>query len=75
MSEALILSISAGIIGALQGILVSLLLNSLSDWNTFISWQAILVSFGFSVLTAFIFGVFTARQAARLDPIEALRAE
>lgn len=75
MSESLILGISGGVIGALLGILVSLLLNSLSDWNTFISWQAILASFGFSIAIALVFGVFPARQAAKLDPIEALKAE
>jgi putative ABC transport system permease protein len=75
LSEALLLGITGGLLGALLGIIVALLLNSLSDWNTFISWQAIMVSFGFSILTALIFGVFPARQAARLDPIEALRTE
>ena len=75
LSEALLLGITGGLLGTLLGIIVALLLNNVSDWNTFISWQAITLSFGFSVAIALIFGVFPARQAARLNPIEALKTE
>ncbi len=75
LSEALILGIAGGILGAVVGITGAVLLNNLSDWSTFISWQAIFVSFGFSIFTALIFGVVPARQAAMLNPIDALKTE
>ncbi len=75
LSEALILGFAGGIAGIVIGISTSLALNIHSDWNTFISWQAVLISFVFSMVTALIFGVFPAWQAARMDPIEALQTE
>jgi len=75
LSEAIILGTAGGILGSIIGIFGAILLNTLSDWNTFISWQAILISFAFSIVTALIFGVFPAKQAANLDPINALKAE
>ena len=75
LSEALILGFVGGILGALIGISVAFVLNITSEWNTFVSGQAVLVSFVFSMLTALVFGVIPARKAFMLDPIEALRTE
>lgn len=75
LSEAVLIGVFGGIIGVVLGVVSAILLNSLSDWSTFISIKAITASFGFSIVTALIFGVFPARQAARLDPIEALKEE
>lgn len=75
LSEAAIIGIFGGITGIMLGVISAILLNSLTDWSTFISWQAISASFGFSIITALIFGVFPARQAAGLDPIDALKKE
>lgn len=75
LSEALIMGFAGGIGGIIFGISASYVLNIHSEWDTSILWQAVLISFVFSMFTALIFGVYPAWQAARLDPIEALQAE
>lgn len=75
LSEALLLGFAGGLLGIFIGSSTAFILNIISEWNTYISMQAILISFVFSMLTALIFGVFPARKASRLNPIEALRTE
>jgi putative ABC transport system permease protein len=52
-----------------------LAVSSLGYWPAMISWPAASVAFTFSVLVGVFFGLYPAAQAARLEPIEALRAE
>jgi putative ABC transport system permease protein len=47
----------------------------MSDIETALSWWAILIAFGTSVATGVVFGVYPARRAALMNPIEALRHE
>ncbi len=75
LSEALILGCTGGLAGIVFGIVVAKILNVFSDWETYISWQAMFISFFFSLLVALLFGIFPARRASLLDPIEALRTE
>ena len=71
--EAVIVSLMGGLIGVTIGAAVSLLLPRFGGWATSLSPVAIGLAFGFSALIGIFFGIYPARKAARLDPIEALR--
>ena len=73
--EALTLCILGGAAGILLGIGTTVVLARVMQWNTLISPVAVVVAFGFSALVGLFFGIWPARRAARLDPIDALRYE
>ena len=73
--EALVLCLAGGVTGILLGSLGALLLSALMHWNTLISPFAILLAFFFSALVGLFFGIWPAKRAASLDPIQALRYE
>ena len=66
---------SGGIFGILLGILAAFAISTFGGLNTVISAVSILVPFGFSIAVGLFFGIYPARKAALLDPIEALRYE
>jgi putative ABC transport system permease protein len=53
----------------------SKVLSTLAEWPSLISWEAIALAFVFSGTVGIFFGLYPARQAARLEPIQALRYE
>lgn len=73
--EAVVLSLTGGIIGIALGVIGSFSIGRLMQISTVLSVSSILLAFGFSGLIGIVFGVFPARKAARLEPIEALRYE
>ena len=73
--EAVTLSSVGGVIGIICGIGASRILSAYAHWPTLISLSSILIAFLFSAAVGVFFGFYPARQAARLDPIEALRYE
>ena len=73
--EALTLAIAGGILGAMLGLGVASYLASRFQWPMLIQPEVIVVSFGFSALVGVGFGIYPARKAAALDPIDALRYE
>ena len=73
--EAVVLSLSGGLIGVLIGFLATWIVNMATDWITVISPTNVLLSFGFAGAVGIFFGYYPARKAAALNPIEALRYE
>jgi len=73
LTEALTTSTLGGLIGIGLGIGVAWTMAQLAGFNTFVSIDAVLLAFGVSGGIGLTFGVWPARRAAQLDPIEALR--
>jgi putative ABC transport system permease protein len=71
--EALVLSMLGGIVGILAGVGSATLLASLNGWEVLVSPQVVIFATLFSASIGLFFGVWPARRAAALDPIEALR--
>jgi putative ABC transport system permease protein len=73
--EAVTLSSLGGILGILIGLWTSSLLSRVAGWPTLTSVDAIVVAFLFSAAVGVFFGLYPAKKAAALDPIDALRYE
>ena len=73
--EALTLCIMGGILGIVFGWGAAVFFSSLNGWRVIVTPAAVGLAVGFSVGIGLFFGVWPARQAAGLDPIEALRYE
>lgn len=73
--ESVTLAILGGIIGVLLGLGGSKFVGNLMTIKTVVSMNSVLLAVGFSGAIGIVFGVFPARKAAKLDPIEALRYE
>jgi len=73
--EALVLSIAGGLLGAALGVGVATYLASKFAWPMAIQVDVIVVSVAFSALVGIVFGLYPARKASQLDPIDALRYE
>lgn len=73
--EAIVIGVIGGAIGIVIGIGASYAISSVAGWNTVITATPILVAFSFSVGIGLFFGLYPARKAALLNPIDALRYE
>lgn len=73
--EAIMISVSGGIIGVILGVLFAYLVSSFAGIPTIISFASIVLSFGVAATVGLIFGIAPARRAAAQDPIASLRYE
>lgn len=73
--EAILISITGGVIGVLFGSGCSYLIKTLSGWPLYIQPWSVILSFAVCTFTGIFFGWYPAKKAAALDPIEAIRYE
>jgi putative ABC transport system permease protein len=75
LTEAIMISIAGGLIGIGFGFALSQIIASAAGWSTVVTGSSIGIAFGVSVFIGLLFGIYPAVQAAKLDPIEAIRYE
>ncbi len=75
LAESLAISVAGGIVGIILGVIATQILAHRFGWTIPIRVDVVAVAVGFSVLVGVGFGLFPARKASRLDPIDALRYE
>lgn len=73
--EAILISITGGLIGVIIGCGASFLIKAVAHWPVFIQPWSVLLSFAVCTVTGVFFGWYPAKKAADLDPIDALRYE
>jgi putative ABC transport system permease protein len=73
--EAVVLSVSGGLIGIALGYGIARTVSVKFGWSTLVSPESVVLAFIFSAAIGIFFGFYPARKAAGLDPIEALRYE
>ncbi len=73
--EAVMISVSGGIIGVILGVTLAYVVSAFANIPTIISFSSIVLSFGVAATVGLIFGIAPARRAAKQDPILSLRYE
>ena len=75
LSESVVVSVIGGFLGVTLAGLISLTINLFGGWATTITIQSVLLAVVFSSTIGIVFGVYPARKAAKLNPIDALRSD
>ncbi|MCW5555219.1 MAG: ABC transporter permease [Verrucomicrobiae bacterium] len=73
--ETVVLSVGGGLIGVALGVITPIVVSQLTDMKTIVTLWSVLLAFGISGAVGIVFGLYPAKAAAQLDPIEALRHE
>jgi putative ABC transport system permease protein len=73
--EAIMISVSGGIIGVILGIVLANLVSRFGDFPTIITFSSIFISFSVAATVGLVFGITPAKRAANQDPITSLRYE
>jgi putative ABC transport system permease protein len=75
LNETVLVSVAGGLLGIVLGVIMAKAINLFAGWETVISLAGVLLAFGISAGIGIVFGLYPARKAAELDPIDALRYE
>jgi putative ABC transport system permease protein len=75
LNETVLVSVAGGLIGIALGVIMAKAINLFAGWETVISLTGVFLAFGISAGVGIVFGLYPARKAAELDPIDALRYE
>lgn len=75
ITEAIIMTVTGGVLGIIVGASLALLLGKVANWIVVITPKSVILATSFSAAIGLVFGIWPAKRAARLDPIEALRYE
>ena len=75
LTEAVVLCLVGGAMGIGAGLITASVMHQTMGWNSSVDAQSIVIAFAFASSIGLVFGVWPARRASRLDPIEALRFE
>jgi putative ABC transport system permease protein len=75
LNETVLVSVAGGLLGIVLGVIMAKAINLFAGWETVISFAGVFVAFFISAGIGIVFGLYPARKAAELDPIDALRYE
>lgn len=80
LAEAIVITLVGGIFGIIGGVLISFFISIVAnilgyDWEFIVSFFSIIMAIGVSMSVGLIFGIYPARKASQLEPVEALRYE
>ena len=75
LAESVVVSVVGGLAGIFLGAGSAKILSTLAGWDTLVSINSVLLAFSFSVFIGLLFGIYPARKASNLAPIDALRYE
>ena len=73
--ETVLICVTGGFIGILVGFGIAKVITFYADWQTGFSLASVVIAFGTSASVGLLFGLFPARRAAQMDPVQALRFE
>jgi putative ABC transport system permease protein len=73
--EASFLAASGGLVGVIAAWLLAILVRNVTPLPMVLPWSSVFIGVGLSGVVGMFFGIYPARRASKLDPIEALRVE
>jgi macrolide transport system ATP-binding/permease protein len=75
LAESVVVSVVGGLMGILLGLAITVVFTFLTEWETSVSPFSVFLAFFFSAFIGMVFGIYPAKKASLLQPIEALRYE